>query len=219
VYRSTRIPAGLTAAVLTPTLEFPLAHTLEEPQFWGAVVVYKATTDRLLGDPITRIELLSPANLPNGSHHAQYLANRSLALESGMKLIEIHYLHAHRPTRHIIPSYVDRDDNAYPYFILVNDPTPSVDRLSYFGFAVDEPIKSIPVPLLGADIVNLDVNAAYHQTFSDNRAYGLAMVDYANLPIQFKKYTDADQDKIRARMAAVQATGAPSLDSETEDMS
>jgi hypothetical protein len=60
----------------TPTATMPITETLEEPEYFASIMVYQASDHTLYGTTITRIELLSPANKPGGSHHEQYLTKR-----------------------------------------------------------------------------------------------------------------------------------------------
>ncbi|MBC7810543.1 MAG: DUF4058 family protein [Burkholderiales bacterium] len=119
--------------------------TFDEIEYFPSVVIFQAREDSLLGKAITRIELLSPANKPGGSHHKQYLGKREETLKSGIKVVE---LEKPFPVA-AIPSYPDHDESAYPYTILVNVPEPSVSngRADIYGFRVDDLIPTIKVPL------------------------------------------------------------------------
>jgi hypothetical protein len=155
---------------------------------------------------VTRIELLSPANKPPGSHYRQYLRKRNETLDSGINLVELDYLHETRFLSSLIPSYPDGELEARPYIILVNQPRPihGKERTLVYGFHVDEFMPTIDIPLAGEDQISVDFGAAYNVTFSRNRYYG-QHVDYEQLPLHFERYNPADQERIRERMAAVQA--------------
>jgi hypothetical protein len=63
----------------------------------------------------------------------------------------------------------------------------------------------VSIPLAGEDSITLNLGTVYNLTFARNRYYGLVATDYAQLPARFETYTPADQERIRARMAAVAA--------------
>jgi hypothetical protein len=61
---STDVTPGAVVATM------PLSETLNEEYYWNATVIYqKGEGSGGKGRPITRIELLSPANKQGGSHH------------------------------------------------------------------------------------------------------------------------------------------------------
>jgi hypothetical protein len=190
--------------VTTPGATVSLVQTLIHPENVRAVVVYQLDSQSRFGKPVTRIELLSPANKPPGSHYGSYLEKREETLISGINLVEVDYLHQRRFPLKIVPSYPARQPQAYPYVIAVSSPHPSLEQgqTAFYGFRVDDPIPPIAIPLLGDDRVILDLNAVYNHTFAANTAYGMLIVDYAELPPGFDTYDTIDQQRIQARMAA-----------------
>lgn len=54
----------------------------------GAVVIYQVEQDDQFGRSVTRIELLSPTNKPPADGYRQYRDKRTIALRSGMPLVE-----------------------------------------------------------------------------------------------------------------------------------
>ena len=66
--------------------------TLPEEKELTSLIIYRVEPS---GDdkPITRIELLSPSNKPNGSHYQKYISKRQYTLRSQLNLVEIDYLH------------------------------------------------------------------------------------------------------------------------------
>ena len=78
---------------------------MEEEETLTGLVIYQAGEGSVLGRPITRIELLSPANKPPGSHHEQYMVKRLETLKSGLRLVELDYLHESHPVIQALPSY------------------------------------------------------------------------------------------------------------------
>lgn len=193
------------AQAVAPGAVVPMADTLNEPEHVVGVAVYQAVGDDTLGKLVTRIELLSPANKPPGSHYRQYLAKRDETLMSGVHLVEIDYLHERRSPLGFLPDYSRHDPKSYPYLILVNVPFPSVaeGETRIYGFRVDDPIPVFEIPLADGDSVELHLNAVYQRTFASNLVYGLRLVDYERLPDGFETYDAEDQRRIRARMAQV----------------
>lgn len=194
-----RSPA-LVPGVSTPTLIFPALEEADEDEFISSVVIYKGPK------PVTRIELISPANKPPGSHAEKYLFKREQALKSGLNLVEIDFIHSRRsllPRR--IPSYPDRQPNAYPYAILVTSPRPSLAQSNtiVYGFGVLDPLPVIDIPLDGDEKVRLDFGQVYSLTFSTSRAHHSIFTDYTREPVNFDAYSDADKALIRQQMAKI----------------
>lgn len=52
------------------------------------------------------------------------------------------------------------------------------------------------------DRLIFDLGAVYQRLYAETRFFGAA-VDYAQDPINFHRYTPADQKRIRARMEAI----------------
>jgi hypothetical protein len=69
---------------------------------------------------------------------------------------------------------------------------------------VDQPLPIAPVPLAMEDApILLNIEALYHQTYESVNAYEY-LVDYEQLPERFDTYMEVDQERIHARMRAVQ---------------
>jgi len=169
-----------------------------------AMAIYHVEAGQYPGKAVTRVELLSPANKPSGSHCSQYLVKRQETLEARLRLVEIDYLHETPPVLHIIPSYVERAPNSLPYTIIISDPrpTPQEGPTNVYGFGVDEPIPALEIPLDGKDTVRLDFGAVYKQTFKNMRVFRF-IADYRRDPDRMETYHSADQERIRQRMAAI----------------
>jgi hypothetical protein len=195
------VPAG--GAV---PLAMPLLATMPELDEEGlsAVAIYKSDSSGELGRPCTVVELLSPANKPPQANYEYYRRKRIELLRSGLRLVEIDYLHETRSPIAGLASYVDRQPNAYPYTILVSDPRPTLQEAQalLYGFHVDEPIPVVPIPLEGTDVVTLDFGAVYNTTYTDRELHE-SLIDYEQLPIRFDIYSADDQARIRARMQAI----------------
>lgn len=204
IYKNHNLLTGANAMqAVAPGAVVPIADTLNEPEHVIGVAIYQADDDSPLGKLVTRIELLSPANKPPGSHYRQYLAKRDETLVAGINLVEIDYLHERRSPLAFLPDYSQHEPKSYPYVILVNVPYPSLAEGStrIYGFRVDEPIPAIEIPLAQGESVTLDLGAVYNHTFSSNLSYGLRLVDYERLPENFETYDMEDQQRIRSHMA------------------
>lgn len=191
-----------------PTLTLPITATFEdEEENFNAVVVYFLESGEMPGRPVTRIELLSPANKPGGSHHVTYLARRRETLGSGLRLVEIDWLHETPPVVRAIPSYPERASGAYPYWLIISDPRPSVaaGQMAIFGTAVHQPLPVIDLPLEGPDTLEVNFEQLYQRVFEGRRLFGM-VVDYRQPPIRFETYALDDQAVIQERMAEINAT-------------
>jgi hypothetical protein len=188
-----------------PTLVLPVwERLLDDPEdSLSGLVLYKAK------QPVTRIELLSPANKPGGSHYGTYLQHRQETLRAGLRLIEMDYLHERSPIKRDIPSYRNREPNALPYHVLINDPRPSIDQgqTLIFSRGVLDLLPVIHIPLLDDDRVQFNLGAAYSFTLS-RRTYA-EDIDYAQEPANMSAYTESDQAAIRAYMARIREERGP----------
>lgn len=183
----------------TPTLTLPLVEVVEELDEVTALVIYRGEK------PITRIEVLSPANKVPGSHAALYVVKRAETLHSGLHVVEIDYLHERRPTVEALASYASGAAEAYPYHIIVFDAQPSFDegQTYFYGFNVFSPLPLVKIPLMGDEAVEFDFGEVYSLTFSERPFY--STVDYALEPINFAAYSESDQQAIRSHMAKIAA--------------
>ena len=203
-----RTPGVSDRVVLAPTLTMTLAEALYQPEEMPAVLIYHHPTvspHSEHGQPVARVELLSPSNKLRQGLRWPYINNRRVALESGLVLVEIDYLHQSDSPIRGIPPYPE-SSASFPYSITISDPRLPQDAKSVFvyGFAVNELIPTLTIPLLGSDSVTLDFGAVYHETFRDGR-WG-NRVDYAEEPHRFDTYSLADQQRIRERITTLEAT-------------
>jgi hypothetical protein len=145
---------------------------------------------------VTAIEVLSPVN-KRGQGRAEYLRKRRGVLLSDAHLIEIDLLRQGRrvPMRQALPSV--------PYFVLVGraEKRPIVD---VWPIALDQPLPSIPIPLLLGDADTfLDLQHAL-TTVYDLIGYDL-VVDYQRppevaLPLEAAAWAEARlQDRSKAK--------------------
>lgn len=182
-----------------PSAVLPISNLFLEEQAITAILIYY--NDALT----TRIELISPASKPSGSHHRQYVINRSGALCHLVKLVELDYLHERRSLIADLPNYMKRERGAYPFHITVGQmrSASGPGETRAYGFRVEDPIPVIPIPLHNSDVLTFDFNMAYHRTFTENTLNGLRIVDYTELPEGFESYDREDQARIKRRMEIV----------------
>jgi hypothetical protein len=194
-----RSPGGAEATLMQPLIE-----TVELPPdlYYTALLIYQVDDDTSLGRPVTRIELLSPGN-KQGEGYLQYREKRAATLKSGLKLIEIDYLHETESPVMGLPSYPHKMSGSYPYNITVSDPTPSWQEgvAKTYAFTVDEPIPTTDVPLAKTDSIPVDFGTVYERTFTSMNAYSYR-VDYERLPERFE-LTAFLTSPIEARMQVV----------------
>jgi hypothetical protein len=201
---------------ITSTLTLPILLAFDELETITIIVVFQQEArGKLSGKPITRIEVLSPANKPIGSYFGSYSTKRLETVGSGLRLVEVDFLHERPPVIQHLASYPALDEGATPYHIAVSDPRPTLLKglTSVYGFGVLDSIPVITIPLVGDDSVLLDFGHAYNQTFTDARPYHEDVVDYAQEPERFHTYTPNDQQRIRDHMAAIAAN--PPVDEST----
>lgn len=194
------------SVISTPTMAIPVTETFADEESLTAVVIYRLRDGKAPGNPITRLELLSPGNKPNGHHYLNYLTKRQESLKSGLRLVEIDYLHESRPVLHQIPSYPDRQENAFPYTIIVSDPRPTLNEglTLVYGIKIDEALPKINIPLAGSDVLTFDFGVAYATSFQSQKLFSM-LVDYEQEPVNFDRYHPRDQAYIRSRMQEIAA--------------
>ena len=180
-----------------PTHVLTLDEALDPFEELVALVIYHDNR------PVTRIELLSPANKAPGSHHDSYISKRAETLHSGLRLVEIDFLHERRPTLTSIPDYSAKEAGALPYHILLMDPRLSrvEGPIKEYSFGLLDPLPVLNLPLDGEDVVPVDFGNIYDQTLRQ-RPY-LYKIDYAQEPVNMGAYSEADQAAIRAQMAQI----------------
>ncbi|MBC7812240.1 MAG: DUF4058 family protein [Burkholderiales bacterium] len=211
--RSHRLPKQPAPMASTkPTALLPLLETVSEEDSLTGLVIYRAVEGSATGRPVTRIELLSPANKPGGSHHIQYMVKRLDTLRSGLRLVEIDYLHQTPPIIYMLPRYSGGSPDAYPYMILVDDPRPALEEgtTTLYAFHTDDPLPIIDIPLEGEEIVRVDFGAAYSTTFTNSNFF-YTLADYTQDPPAFDRYSEADRERIQKLLADIrhqQASGS-----------
>ncbi len=146
--------------------------------------------------PVTRIELLSPANKPGGSQYSRYRQKRLETLKAGINLVEIDCLHQTRPILLDLLSSSNRESGAFAYLIRVSDPyLPfEVVLIQVFGGVLDRQ------PLSDGEQITFDLNPIYSRTASATRIYRQT-IDYTQEPPSFPTYYPDDQARIRLRIS------------------
>lgn len=168
-----------------------------------SVVIYKPASHEVMGEPVTRIELLSESNKRGGSGYHGYLQNRRHALYSGTSLIELDYLHQSASPLPGVPVYPYEPDS-HAYLLAVTDRRPgfnAVDEMLVYVIDVDQPLPTqVLIPLSGSDALVFDFDAVYQHTFEIGR-WG-AHIDYRDQPRRFESYSEPDREAIRQVMTA-----------------
>jgi len=197
---STATPVA--GSLSTPTFTLDLKLPEEKPL--TALVIYREGSTQML--PVTRIELLSPANKSGGSHYRSYMTKRTSTLAADIRLIEIDLLHEQPPLLEVIPDYRTGEPDSYPYHVLVSNPSPSSNQKGktlVYGWYVQDRLPTIPIPLFEDDQIVADLNPLYQETV--NERFLQAVVDYNELPEKFDTYQERDQQFIREKIAQIAA--------------
>lgn len=166
-----------------------------------AVIIRELLPQGKLGNIVTRIELLSPSNKPGGSSYSGYAAKRTEAIETGVPLVEIDYLHESPSPVLQLPVYPAA--KAYPYSIVVSDPRPNwgEGKVRVYGFGLRDAIRAFPLPLAGEESLVFDLNPVYQHTFRAGRWGDL--LDYNAVPERFETYRADEQEFIRVVMEKI----------------
>lgn len=195
-------PNPATSAIIdwaTPTFKFEIEE-IDIEDILPSVAIYEVQNHSVYGQPITRIELLSPSNKPGGSAYMTYFQNRAKALRSGTALVEIDYFHASpSPIFAIFQKNAYPDPTTYPYNIIVSRPITGHIDTEGFSFGVADPFPSlIPMPLANGDILPFNLGEVYMDTFRRGR-WG-ELIDYA-IPLAastLATFRPDDQAKLEA---------------------
>jgi uncharacterized protein DUF4058 len=180
----------------------------EELAPYRAISIYEyAANPRDRGQPVGWIELLSPSNKPGGQDAGAYRTKRYKILQRGIVFVELDYLDESPST------FGRRISSKQAYRIVAIDPRPEfMEGLVYpNGFDVDEPIPTIDIPLNADDILTFDFNAPYQRTFEE-LFYGIELVDYRQLPLNFDRYSRDNRTRIAMRMLAVLKAARDGID-------
>jgi len=199
--RQTLVPQGIYTANMVQSLQVSEDDDGEHP-YW-AVVIHRIYETGGNLKPIARIELLSESNKPGGRFWQTYQDNRNRFLAGDVVYVELDYLHESPPTFDYIPDYTrwQTQPNSRAYRIMVVDARLTLwDGTAYIHqFDVDTSIPTVTIPLSGADQFDFDFNAPYQKTYEE-MLYGQIQVKYDELPVNFERYSRADQARILTRL-------------------
>ena len=122
---------------------------------------YLKILDRVSGELITVVELLSPMNKRPGDHRSQYLSKRSIVRQGPAHLVEIDLLRGGRP----LPAE-DRPDCIYSVLVSRADRRPRAD---FWPIGLRDPLPTIPVPLRPEDgDARLDLQALLDRIYDES---------------------------------------------------
>jgi hypothetical protein len=203
IYRTTISVSTLNIgqSALSESIRLIPMDEFDADNFFPSATIRYATDSEMHGEPITRIELLSPYNKATGGGYEKYIANRRTALYSGTSLIELDYLHQSVSPLNGIPKYPHEDDS-HPYTLAVTDMrgkhNPNWVMLVHV-VDVDQPLpEKVNIPLADDDFLEFDFNAVYQHTFTIGR-WG-TNIDYTQIPRKFETYSTIDQTHIQTVM-------------------
>jgi len=190
-----------------PSAIFPVTNLFLEQHEIDCVVIYR--NDEKGSRLVTRIELLSPASKPTGSHHYNYRVARSELLHRRIKLVELDYLHERRTMIFEMPDYTKHEKGAFPYAIYCSElqSVTGEGQTEVYSFYVEEPIPVVAIPLADNEAMPFDFGVVYHEAFRSDKLNGLRHVDYSQQPKGFECYMDVDQERIQTRMELVANLG------------
>jgi hypothetical protein len=217
IYDLKPYPPEPSSTSLLTGLVLPLPAILEDNPVsekpYQAITIYEVMEGR--GEPVVWIEVLSPSNKRAGDDLKEYSRKRSHVVESGIVFVELDYLHETPSTFPLMPDYTIYENQSHPYRIVLLAPRPDLKngQASINEFDVDQPIPHVVIPLSGDEILKFDFNAPYQKQFEE-RFYG-DDVDYAQFPLNFDRYSPADQARIAARMVTVLEKAQQGIDLET----
>jgi hypothetical protein len=122
------------------------------------IVIYLQTRPRRA---VAAIELLSPSNKEAGSlARERYLEKRSSALHGGLHWVEIDLVRGgQRPPLRVAPP------PGTDYLAYVAQATPTGWKHLLYSWGLREPIRQLPIPLLGTDRVVLDLAACFTEAY------------------------------------------------------
>jgi hypothetical protein len=134
----------------------------------------------------------------------KYIERRHEVIEKGTPFIEIDYLHQASPSFHVLPDYTQNNRDAFPYWTVVCTPQNAPNSENTICYVVGA-IKRLPVvavPISPDTSTTFDLQEAYNRTFESSRFY-TTIVDYAAEPVNFDRYREDDQAKIRALLETI----------------
>lgn len=185
------------ATVTIPSMTIDLDYLSSPDDDIRALVIYKFMGSIENSTPVTRIELLSPANKPPSSYYATYIKKREASLWAGLNLVEIDFLHQTQPILPHIPRYPSMP-NSTPYYVIVTDPhiRDSKGKVEIYQIGLLDPLPKFYVPLDGDDKFILDLGRAYQSVYDNSR-----LLQQLGNPASGLKYPEVYSPDDRARLA------------------
>jgi hypothetical protein len=208
IYDPLRRPSTYVTRSGGLALSVPELLELDEEDLatYRAIGIYQKASDDTRRDAVAWLELLSPANKPDGRYFAAYREKRTALLQAGLVFIELDYLHHQAPTI-AVPLYPEHAASSC-YRILIIDPRP--DWLNGAGHVypihVDEKLPTLTIPLNAEDVIQFDFDTPYQQTY-EGLFFG-DEVDYSILPQAWERYSADDQARILSRLLVLRNDGA-----------
>lgn len=214
-HRERLLPPRITTV---EAVAIPEAISLnEEISPYRAVAIYEYVPNKPpYGKPVVWVELLSPSNKPGGQDAGNFRDKRIKLLESGIVFVEIDYLHESPSTLDYFPLYRKARSGSHPYHITVVDPRPQIEEgwLYPYHADVDHELPVVAIPLNADDILEVNMHSIYQTTLLAT-PYHRLFVDYAQLPLNFDRYSPDDQARILNRMIAVIEAAQQGIDLES----
>jgi hypothetical protein len=133
------------------TLTIPLVLLLEEEVGVDETPLALLIRKKSTGEPVAWLELLSPSNKPPSKDFLQYEKRRTDVLQNQLVFVEIDFLHHQPPTWRKLVQYHPKNDPSFAYRIIVINPRPTLAQGTAFlgEFGVQDPIPSVPIPIVG----------------------------------------------------------------------
>lgn len=158
--------------VTAPTVTRDLDYLLPPDDTVSALMIYKFQESIESAKPVTRIELLSPANKPPASYYTTYIKKREASLWAGLNLVEIDFLHQTQPILPYIPHYPSMP-NSTPYYTIVSDPhiRDTNGKVEIYQIGILDSLPKFYVPLEGDDKFILDLGQVYQQVYDNSRLF------------------------------------------------
>lgn len=195
-----RAPQQAETQLQEATLVREIEETISDEESLPNLVIREMRRGRE-ATPVTRIEVLSPANKDREGRDI-YFSLRRAAIQSHISVIELDYLHETDSPIPTVPGYATRQKNAYPYMITVADVRPHVKKFLGYGFDVDESLFSIEVPLAHEESIQVDFGEVYTYSLENVIAF-THRIDYTKEPVNFHTYTPSDRKRIWGVMLSV----------------
>lgn len=203
IYQQKPRPGSLSTvsgAASSPTLHLELQLESQKEIMGISIYELKGAEHGLYGDPLVRIELLSPSNMPGGSYDAVYQYQRTKCFLAGIPLIELDYLHEYASPMKGVPHYPN-DSSSKPYIITLTHP--QIKAIDVYLFGINEPIPTVTISLSEGDQINFNFGEPYQYTWESSR-FG-NYIDYSKDPLRMNRYSQADQHTIRQHMQTIAA--------------